>query len=104
MENEITYSAEVATKACKEGYEDGYKKGYEDGFQTASFTGVRSTDGQNIYLGDVVECFDNAAEDADWGLDKKHKGIIELKNCRYILNVDGVYLEHWFNAENIVKR
>ena len=54
----------------------------------------------NIWEGSIVECWDNAAdENAMFG--KRHRGKIVFSGAAFVLDVDGVLLPHWLNAENI---
>lgn len=70
----------------------------------------------DIHEGDIVSCWDNAAKDPCWGLDKIHTGIITNTPPCYSLKIPGkltydggsvkhwdndVHLSEWCNAENI---
>lgn len=80
------------------------------------FIGMMDRSEQDIYEGDILKCYDNAAKDATWGLDKEHVGVIENTPPCYSLKIPGkliydtpcvkrrendIYLSDWCNAENI---
>lgn len=80
------------------------------------YTGMDDSNGNPIYEGDIVRCYDAGATDPMWGMDKKHTGIIAYSAPIYSLLIKGkqtldtpclkhwdndVYLDHWFNAESI---
>lgn len=66
------------------------------------YTGINDTvSNQPIKVGDTVVCYDNAANDVNWGLDKKHTGIIVRQGGAYVLKIGNDVLENWANAENI---
>ena len=82
------------------------------------FTGIIDSNGVEIYESDIVICYDNAAEDENWGLDKTHTGVIEYAPNCFILKIPGIQtintpclkhwendvcLDKWVNAENIIK-
>lgn len=82
------------------------------------FIGMTDNDEKDIYSGDILKCYDSAALDKDWGLDKQHIGIIEYTAPCFSLKIPGkldydggavkhwsndIYLDKWCNAENIEK-
>jgi len=80
------------------------------------FIGMFDKSEREIYEGDILNCYDNAAKDITWGFDKEHIGVIENTPPCYSLKIPGkliydtpcikrrendVYLSDWCNAENI---
>lgn len=81
------------------------------------WTGMITTNNEKeIYINDVVNCFDDGAKDPNWHYDIESTGVIEFAPQCFILRIPGklikdtpcvkqwepdVILDKWGNAENI---
>lgn len=71
------------------------------------WNGLEDDHGAYFFVGDIVECWDEAAEDPNWGLDRIHRGVLVFIKGTFSLKVYKtgkmpLYIDHWLKAENKV--
>lgn len=115
---------ECDTADCFEDFTDDYGYYEVDPSTVGQYTGLTDSKGNRVFEGDIVKCWDDAADDVNWGLDNHHTGRIEYSGTCFSLavksrfpksisnaasrhEIDGdypntiTYLDRWVNAENI---
>lgn len=68
------------------------------------WNGLTDDYGAYFFVGDIIECCNDAAHDLNWGLEKVVVGVLVIIDGKFSLMVprewkEPIYLDHWLHAE-----